>query len=143
FNTSIIRMDVANSHLDMGQPARALALFEQVRTIFEKKTADLESPAGALLMAGRGEALRKLGKASEALPLLERALQITANHQSRPEYLATVQSALARALWDAGQQSERSLRLATAARATYARTPILRANELAQLDTLLNRLQRQ
>jgi tetratricopeptide (TPR) repeat protein len=138
FNTSLIRMDIANSHLEMGQPARALALFEQVRALFEK-TADLESPVGALLMAGKGEALRKLGKASEAIALLEKALQIVGNHKGRPEYQATVQSALARALWDVGQQPDRVLKLATAARATYARTPILRANELAQLDTVLKR----
>ncbi|WP_375767390.1 serine/threonine-protein kinase [Archangium gephyra] len=138
FNTSLIRMDIANSQLDLGQPARALALFEQVLTLFEK-TADMESPVGALLMAGKGEALRKLGKVSEALPLLENALQIAAKHKGRPEYLATVQSALARTLWDAGQQPERVLKLATEARATYARTPILRANELAQLDAVLKR----
>jgi tetratricopeptide (TPR) repeat protein len=138
FNTSLIRMDIANSQLDLGQPARALALFEQVRALFEK-TADLDSPVGALLMAGKGEALRKLGKASEAMPLLENALQIAGKHKGRPEYLATVQSALARTLWDAGQQPERVLKLATAARATYARTPILRANELAQLDAVLKR----
>jgi eukaryotic-like serine/threonine-protein kinase len=138
FNTSLIRMDIANTHLEMGQPARALAVFEQVRALFEK-TADLDSPVGALLMAGKGEALRKLGRASEAMPLLERALKIVANHKGRPEYQATVQSALARALWNAGQQPERVLRLATAARTTYARTPILRANELAQLDAVLKR----
>ncbi|MCY1081241.1 serine/threonine-protein kinase [Archangium lansingense] len=138
FNTSLIRMDVANSQLELGQPARALTLFEQVRTLFEK-TADLESPVGALLMAGKGEALRKLGRATEAIPLLESALQIVANHKGRPEYQATVQSALARALWDARQTPERVLKLAMAARATYARTPILRANELAQLDAVLKR----
>jgi hypothetical protein len=136
FNTSLIRMDLANSLLELGQPARALALFEQVWALFEK-TADLESPAGAQLMASRGEALRKLGRASDAVPLLERALQIATNQRGRPEYLATIQSALARALWDTGQQPERALKLAQAARATYARTPILRANELAQFEILL------
>jgi eukaryotic-like serine/threonine-protein kinase len=138
FNTSLIRMDIANTQLELGQPARALAIFEQVRALFEK-TAVLDSPVGALLMAGRGEALRKLGRATEAIPLLERALQVVADHKGRPEYQATVQSALARALRDARQPAERVLKLATAARATYARTPLLRANELAQLDAVLKR----
>ena len=138
FNTSLIRMDVANSLLEMGQPARALTLFEQVRVLFEK-TADLESPVGALLLAGKGEALRKLGRTGEAIPLLERALEIVGNHKGRPEYLALVQSALARALWNTGQQPERVQKLAAAARAIYARTPILRASELAQLDAVLKR----
>jgi tetratricopeptide (TPR) repeat protein len=136
FNTSLIRLDIANSHLEMGQAARALVIFEQVLARFEK-TADLESPVGALVLTGKGEALRKLGRAAEAIPLLERALQVVANHKGRPEYQASVQSALARALWDVRQQPERVLKLATAARATYARTPILRANDLAQLDAVL------
>ncbi|HYO66263.1 MAG TPA: serine/threonine-protein kinase [Archangium sp.] len=138
FNTSLIRMDIANSLLEMGQPARALALFEQVRVLFEKTT-DLESPVGALLLAGKSESLCNLGRPGEAIPLLERALQIVGNHKGRPEYLALVQSVLARALWNTGQQPERVQKLAAAARATYARTPILRASELAQLDALLKR----
>ncbi len=138
FNTSLIRQGIAHSHLELNQPARALVIFEQVLARFEQK-AQLESPTGALLLAGKGEALHKLGRTADALPLLEQALQIIELRSGRPEYVASVQSALARALVGAGQQKERALRLATAARTTFARTPRLHANELARLDPVLKR----
>jgi serine/threonine protein kinase/tetratricopeptide (TPR) repeat protein len=138
FNTSLVRQDIATSLLELGQPVRALVIFEQVLARFEKK-AELESPTGALLLAGKAEALRKLGRTSEAIPLLEQALQIVEKRSGRAEYVAMVQSTLARALVDAGQQLERAPRLALAARATYARAPILHASALAKLDALLKR----
>ncbi|HEX8536947.1 MAG TPA: hypothetical protein VF664_05745, partial [Cystobacter sp.] len=50
-----------------------------------------------------------------------------------------VQAALARSLWDTRQQPERAWKLAQAARATYSRSPIRHANELAKLENLLRR----
>jgi hypothetical protein len=67
---------------------------------------------------------------------LEHALQVVENRPGRAEYVAIVQSILARALMDAGQP-ERALPLALEARTTYSRAPVLHAIELAQLDALL------
>ncbi|MFE8603370.1 tetratricopeptide repeat protein [Archangium violaceum] len=136
FNTALSRMDIANSYLKLGQPARALALLERVQALFEK-TAALDSITGTMLVASKGEALLKLGMPSEAIPLLERALRSVAAHRGRPEYLATVQSVLARALLRTGQQPERALQLAQLAHATYAQAPIRFTSELAELEALL------
>jgi eukaryotic-like serine/threonine-protein kinase len=136
YNTSLVRQDIASTYIELGQPARALVQLEQVLARFQKT--DLETPAGALLLAGKGNALRKLGRNSEAIPLLEHALQLVENRPGRAEYVAIVQSILAHTLMDAGQP-ERALRLATAARTTYSRAPVLHAIELARLDTLLTR----
>ncbi len=138
YNTSLIRQGIADSHLELNQPGRALVLFEQVLARFEQK-AQLESPTGALLLAGKGEALHKLGRTAEALPLLEQALHILEKSSGRAEYMAIAQSALARALVDAGQQKERALRLAMAARTTFTRAPRIHANDLARLDAVLKR----
>jgi tetratricopeptide (TPR) repeat protein len=136
YNTALIRQAMADSYLELNQPARALVLYDQVLARFEEN-AQLESPNGALFLAGKGEALRKLGRVSEALPLLEQALRIIEKRSGRAEYRAYVQFVLARALLDAGQQTERVLRLATAARTTFARAPRLYASILARLDALL------
>jgi tetratricopeptide (TPR) repeat protein len=136
YNTSLVRQDVASTYIELGQPARALVYLEQVLARFQKT--ELETPAGALLLASKGNALRKLGRVSEAIPLLENALQLVENRPGRAEYVAIVQSILAHTLMDAGQP-ERAQRLATAARATYSRAPVLHAIELARLDALLKR----
>jgi serine/threonine protein kinase/tetratricopeptide (TPR) repeat protein len=134
YNTSLVRQDIASTYIELGQPARALVHLEQVLARFQKT--DLETPAGALVLAGKGYALWKLGRVSEAIPLLEHALQVVENRPGRAEYVAIVQSILARALMDAGQP-ERALPLALEARTTYSRAPVLHAIELAQLDALL------
>ncbi|WP_375768803.1 tetratricopeptide repeat protein [Archangium gephyra] len=136
FNTSLSRMDVANSYLSLGQPARALAPLERVQALYEK-TAALDSTAGAMLAANKGEALLKLGRPSEAIAMLERALRNVEAHRGRPEYLASVQSVLARALWRTGQQPERALQLAQLAHATYLLAPIPNTAELAALEEML------
>ncbi|WP_257449120.1 serine/threonine-protein kinase [Archangium lipolyticum] len=138
FNTALIRIDIGTTYLEMGQAARALPLFEKELPLFEKVMGG-DSPAGVLPLAGKGEALQKLGRATEAIPLLEHALHVVESHPGRPEYAASIRFALARALWDAGQQPERALKLAQAARTTYLRTPILHADELSELEALLKR----
>lgn len=137
-HTALMRVSIAGSYLELGDPARALALFEREQVFFEK-TLGADSPSGVLPLAGKGEALQQLGRAAEAIPLLERVLGIIETHPMRPVYTASVQSALARALWDARQQPERARKLALAAQATYSRSPIRHANELARLERLLRR----
>jgi serine/threonine protein kinase/tetratricopeptide (TPR) repeat protein len=136
--TALIRMSIGNSHLELGDPARALTFFEKDRPLFEK-TMGVDSPIGVLPLEGKGEALQRLGRAAEAVTVLEHVLQVVESHPVRPAYRATTQFAMARALWDAGQQPERALRLAQKARATFARAPTLHARALAELESLLKR----
>jgi serine/threonine protein kinase/Flp pilus assembly protein TadD len=138
FLTALLRMDLASSHIELGQAARALAIYEKELPLFEK-TVGLDSPTGIVPLLGKGEALLRLGRAPEALPFLERALQVLESRSGRPEFTASARLVLAHALWSAGQQPERALRLATMARATFSRTPRLHARELARLETLLKR----
>ena len=98
-----------------------------------------DSPAGVLPLAGKGDALQRLGRAPEALPLLERVLRIVEKHPLRPAYTAAVQAALARALWDTRQQPERARKLAQTARDTFARSPVRHASALGELERLLKR----
>jgi tetratricopeptide (TPR) repeat protein len=137
-HTALMRVGIASSYLELGDPARALALYDKEQAFFEK-TLGADSPSGVLPLAGKGEALQQLGRAAEAIPLLERVLRIIETHPMRPAYTATVQSALARSLWDTRQQPERAWKLALSARATYSRSPIRHAAELSRLENLLRR----
>ncbi|WNG29708.1 protein kinase [Cystobacter fuscus] len=137
-HTALMRVAIASSYLELGDPERALALYDKEQAFFEK-TLSADSPSGVLPLAGKGEALQQLGRAAEALPLLERVLRIIETHPMRPAYTAAVQAALARSLWDTRQHPERAWKLAMAAHATYSRSPIRHANELARLDKLLRR----
>jgi tetratricopeptide (TPR) repeat protein len=136
FNTALLRVNMASSHLELGNAARALAICEKELPLFEK-TVGLDSPNGVLPVTGKGEALLALGRASEAVPLFERVLQVLEGRTGRPEVVASAQYNLAQALWATGQQPERALRLALTARDTFARTPLLKAKELARLEALL------
>jgi eukaryotic-like serine/threonine-protein kinase len=136
--TALIRVSIGNTYLELGDPARALTLFEKERPLFEK-TMGVDSPIGVLPLEGKGEALQRLGRATEAVAVLERVLQVVESHPVRPAYRATTQFAMARALWDAGQQPERAMKLAQTARATFAHAPTVHAKALAELDALLNR----
>ncbi|WP_051256151.1 tetratricopeptide repeat protein [Cystobacter fuscus] len=135
-HTALMRLAIASSYLELGEPARALALYDKEQAFFEKMLG-ADSPSGVLPLAGKGAALQQLGRAAEALPLLERVLRIIETHPMRPAYTAAVQAALARSLWDTQQQPERAWKLAMAAHATYSRSPIRHANELVRLDKLL------
>ncbi|PTL81913.1 serine/threonine-protein kinase [Vitiosangium sp. GDMCC 1.1324] len=136
--TALIRVSIGNSYLELGQASRALAIFEKEQPLFEK-TMGADTPVGVLPLEGKGEALQRLGRATEAIAVLERVLRVVESHPVRPAYRASTQFAMARALWDAGQQPERALKLAQTARATFSRAPILHAKALAELEALLTR----
>jgi tetratricopeptide (TPR) repeat protein len=79
-----------------------------------------------------------LGRVAEALPLLERAVEIREAVEKLPLRLAEVHSPLARALWETGDH-KRALALARRARAEYAQTarmPLVQ-KDLAELDLWL------
>ncbi|HSP77768.1 MAG TPA: tetratricopeptide repeat protein, partial [Myxococcaceae bacterium] len=137
-NTALMRLFVANSYIDLDQPERALSLVEQVLPLFEKSL-DKESPSGALPLLIKGEALQRLGRSDEALPLLEHILHVLERRPERPEYTAEVRFTLAQALWDTGKEEARALRLANAAHGVLSRMPLFYKKELAELEALLKR----
>ena len=132
--TRLTRIGVADSLLELGQPARALAIYEQERVPIEKELGT-NTPVGVLPLERQAEALLRLGRAPEALPLLEHVIQVVDAHAVRPAYKAAVQFTLANALWAVDQQPERALRLALAARATYAHAHYTHA--LMKVDAVL------
>ncbi|HXI57230.1 MAG TPA: serine/threonine-protein kinase [Polyangia bacterium] len=73
------------------------------------------------------------GKPVLAVAPLERALRLRLEKEQSPAHIAETEFALARALWDSGQQRDRARALAASARARYARitTMIKREDEVA------------
>jgi eukaryotic-like serine/threonine-protein kinase len=79
------------------------------------------------------------GRVAEALPVLERADQLGAEHAPSPSYRAQARFALARALGASPDERRRAVDLATTARREYAsapETPIIR-HEIAVIDAWL------
>ena len=74
-------------------------------------------------LTGIGVARWKQGHLAQALPPLERALRIREAHEPDAATVAETRFALARALWDEGQERPRADLLAEAARDAYAREP--------------------
>ena len=97
--------------LDAGRPGEALGYFERALALRERalgpRHPDLAGP-----LTGRGEALVKLGRPAEALAPLERALSLRESHEGAVQELAETRFALARALWDAHQDTARARQLA-------------------------------
>ena len=71
---------------------------------------------------GLGLALTELGRADDAVPLLERALELRTRQQSAAQLRAETGFGLARALWARGTTEDRAhaRELTTAARDAYA-----------------------
>ncbi len=80
-----------------------------------------ENPLLGHPLTGLGMAHLTAGRATEAIPPLERALRLRDAHEPDPALVAETQFALARALWDAGTDRTRARRLAEQARDTYSR----------------------
>jgi serine/threonine protein kinase/tetratricopeptide (TPR) repeat protein len=109
---------------------RALGYFEREVSPFGVR---ISSPLRTLGLCNLA-----LGRASEALPLLERAVAIRDASEKMPLRLAEVHFPLARALWATGDR-QRAVAMARQARGEYeraARTP-LAEKDLAELDRWL------
>ena len=61
------------------------------------------------------------GRAGDAVPMLEEALEIRQRTNANATFTADTRFALARALWDGEKARSRAVSLATAARETYAK----------------------
>lgn len=74
--------DLAGIYFDMARPADALALHRQV-TAVRQRFFGADHPSLAIAYVNEGEDLATLGRADEAIPLLERALGIMASLRAR------------------------------------------------------------
>jgi tetratricopeptide (TPR) repeat protein len=83
--------------LALGKAADALVAAQQAIACFGGATVEGTRMSEALLSEGR--ALVKLGRAAEAVPLLQRSLEMSVAAKEGPEDQAEVQFVLAQALW--------------------------------------------
>ncbi|MEP7122967.1 MAG: serine/threonine-protein kinase [Byssovorax sp.] len=74
--------DLAGIYFDMARPADALALHQRV-TAVRQRFFGADHPALAIAYVNEGEDLAMLGRADEAIPILERALGIMASLRAR------------------------------------------------------------
>ncbi len=102
------------------RPGDALQDFERAMPIAEK-LATIRATTRTVLARGRGEAPLTLGRAAEAIPLVERSLELeTAGGD--PRDVAQSGFLLARVLWTAAPASRRRAReLAEGARTTFVK----------------------
>jgi hypothetical protein len=121
--------------------ARAGKLVEGERDL--RRSVDLFIEFGGPWTLWTAYPLTALGKdlidqhrAGEAVPVLQRALDNREKGEPNAELIAETQFALARALWDAGQQRPRALALAQQARSAYRKLP-RHAAEAAEVDRWL------
>ena len=93
-------------------------------------------------LAALGVAVLGLGRAGDALPLLERAAALRDTTATEPAHWGEVHFALARALRAVGKDLPRARALAEEAREEYTRAPPgpVVARELARIDAWLAEL---
>ncbi|MEM7353541.1 MAG: serine/threonine-protein kinase, partial [Acidobacteriota bacterium] len=127
---------VAETAFNLGEIAKSQGRFDAALELYQRALAIWQAtqPDNAFRLAigqtGVGQALLESGRPHEALPILEQALALQpAGHD--PEFLATTQFALARALDAVGGDPQRARDLAYAARDSHAEG---RAEARAELD---------
>jgi serine/threonine-protein kinase len=117
----------------LGRFADAKPLNEEALAVAERVVGS-DSAAAAYPLVGLGEDLIGLGKPAEALPLLERATRLAENNALDPETIGECHFHLARAVWLASKDAERSAALARKAVADYQRSPRLAPRAKAAED---------
>ena len=101
-----------------GKHAAALPLHREALAIHEKAAGE-DSRQIVPSLLGVGEALLGTGRAADATAILERAVVILEDGEGEPSRLAEARFALARALWQSGEDRGRAGELAAAALAAY------------------------
>lgn len=120
----------------LGDHDAALASCRQGRRISEP----LESGGGAetaRALVCEAAALVGLGRPAEAMPLLQRAEELSAKHEAWPEFRARRQFVHAEALWETGGDLARARALAREALAFYRASPETPASVLARMEAWL------
>jgi tetratricopeptide (TPR) repeat protein/predicted Ser/Thr protein kinase len=128
-------VNIGSQKFELGRFADALADFRRAEALYQRVTPPVEAPQ---TLFGEGACLVGLGRAKEAVPILERALpRAIAEHD--PDTIAEVHFALGRALWDGGGDRVRAHALATQARGEFAGFAPLRYNRarLSMIDAWL------
>lgn len=97
-----------------GDHERAHAFFARGLVLSERVLGE-RHPAVAHAAINLGISLHSLGRYEEALVHLERGAAVFADHAVSPLYAGSARFALARTLWEHGQDRERAVRLAEAA----------------------------
>jgi len=120
-------------HLLMGQAhGKALGHFERALAI-QGVSLDPEDAALAMPLTGLASCHLALGQPVEAVPLLERAVSLRRRAAVHPGMRAYSEFALAVALWDAGDDRERSLTVARSAVDDYRQAGPLGEANLAEV----------
>jgi eukaryotic-like serine/threonine-protein kinase len=120
---------LAHNSSNRGEYLASLGRFPEAIGAFETALSSWEAQLGpehrylGYPLTGIGVARWKQGHFAQALPPLERALRIREAHEPDAATVAETRFALARALWDEGQERARARRLAEAAGEAYAREP--------------------
>jgi tetratricopeptide (TPR) repeat protein len=94
-----------------GRWQEALTMAEPAIMVLSREWG-LDHPALAYPLTSLGIALIGLGRPVQALPHLERALELREAKDPEPRLLGETRFALARALWSVGRSEERAYRLA-------------------------------
>jgi len=116
---------------ELGRAEESLRRFDSALAVLRKNLSD-DHPQLVNSLSGKGLSLLALGRADEAIPLLERALELRLVGPPNELELAEVRFALARALWPRKDARSRALDLAHKARKGYAgvfQAPAVRETE--------------
>ncbi len=126
----------AESLDQLGRRDEARATYQRALAI-EERGYGPDSTNLAYPLTGLGVSYLSDHQPALAVAPLERARRIREAHESDPLLLADTNFALARALWDAGQDRERALRLAEGAGKAYGQKPTFAARA-AEIDRWLD-----
>src|SRR4051812_28326013 len=105
--------------LALGDASSALANHRRASAML-MRTEGPKSAVAAHAIAAEGADLMALGRAREAVPVLERALAMQEAAKGEPVDLAETRASLAEAVWSVSRDRGRARKLAEQARATFA-----------------------
>jgi tetratricopeptide (TPR) repeat protein len=121
-------LNLAESHLALGDVDAALPHYEQARARMEKLFG-AEHPEVAMTVGAHGAALARRRDWQAGIPLLERAHALLAG-SAEPVTRGEVAYFLAEALWDSGRDRARARRLAAESAALLRQGGSARADEV-------------
>jgi len=110
--------DAADLMLAKGRHADARSAAERAIAIWERDV-DQGNPIFAYALVPLGRSLIGTGQAAKAVPILDRAIGLATHKGPDHMLLGEARFALARALWESGQASDQSERIAEEARADF------------------------
>jgi eukaryotic-like serine/threonine-protein kinase len=131
----IALVNVAMIRHELGQYEESRAAYEHTLDIWEREMP--KHSALAFPLTGLGAALLDLGRPADALPHLERALEIRTSATPAERDLGDTERHLARALWETGGDRKRARALAEAALARFVALGEIAGEPVRELETWL------